>query len=210
ALGEVSVLHKTFDELIDRTVAGTDPSERASLKGDARMAELVHRALWAHVVAPEEDLVYVHGATRYRVARGRVAASVADLRGPPRYGQGRESVAQRLASLVLAQMERRGASPDDRELNAVARAKPVRQMLDAIWPKLTPEQVLLRLLSDPAFLAATADGLLSAAEQETLLWSKPYRSVRAARWSAADVVLLDELSGLIDRPSSLSHLMIDE
>jgi DNA helicase IV len=32
----------------------------------------------------------------------------------------------------------------------------------------------------------------------------------AARWSAADAALLDELAGLIDRTPSLSHLMIDE
>ncbi len=107
-------------------------------------------------------------------------------------------------------MERRGATPDDRELAAVARAKPVRQLLDAVWPKLSPEQVLFRLLSDPGYLATAADGKFTAAEQATLLWAKPYRSTKSARWSAADAVLLDELAGLIDRTPSLSHVMVDE
>jgi DNA helicase IV len=107
-------------------------------------------------------------------------------------------------------MERRGASPDDRELNAVARSKPVRQLLDAVWPKLSPEQVLFRLLSDPEYLAVAADGQFTRAEQATLLWAKPYRSPKSAKWSAADTVLLDELAGLIDRTPSLSHVMVDE
>ncbi len=210
ALGEVSVLQKTIDELIDRPVTGTDAVAAARLKGDARMAEVLRRALWSQVGEPDGDFVYVHGATRYRVARGRVAQTVADLRGGTRYGPGRDGVAQRLANLVLAQMERRGATPDDRDLNAVARSKPVRLLLEAVWPKLSPEQVLFRLLSDRAYLATAATGQLTAAEQETLLWPKPYRSVKSASWSAADAVLLDELAGLIDRTPSLSHLMVDE
>ena len=210
ALGEVSVLQKTIDELIDRPVTGTDPPDAARLKGDARMAEVLRQALWGHIAEPADDFVYVHGATRYRVARGRVAQTVADLRGGARYGPGRDGVAQRLANLVLAQMERRGATPDDRELNAVARSKPVRQQLDAVWPKLTPEQVLFRLLSDPEYLAVAAQGQFDAAEQATLRWAKPYRSAKSAKWTAADAVLLDELAGLIDRTPSLSHVMVDE
>jgi DNA helicase IV len=210
ALGEVSVLQKTIDELIDRPVTGTDTPDTARLKGDARMAEVLRRALWGHVTEPDADFVYVHGATRYRVARSRVAQTVAELRGGPRYGSGRDGFAQRVANLVLTQMERRGATPDDRELRTVARSKPVGQLLDAVWPKLSPEQVLFRLLSDPGYLSAAAEGGFTAAEQATLLWARPYRSAKSAKWSAADAVLLDELAGLIDRPPSLSHIMVDE
>ncbi len=174
------------------------------------MAEVLRRALWAHVTEPAEDLVHVQGSTRYRVARGRVAQILGEVRGGTRYGPGRDGVAQRLAHLVLAQMERRGATPDDRELATVARSIPVRRLLDAVWPKLTPEQVLFRLLSDPAILTAAAGSDFTPAEQAALLWRKPYRSARSAKWSAADGVLLDELAGLIDRTPSLSHVMVDE
>ena len=210
ALGEVSVLQKTIDELIDRPVTGTDEPGTARLKGDARMAEVLRRALWLHVTEPGEDFVYVRGGTRYRVAASRIAAIVADLRDGTRYGPGREGVAQRLASLVLRQMERRGATPDDRDLAVVARSQPVRRLLDGVWPRLTPEQVLHRLLSDPQWLTAAAPGQLTGAEQAALGWPKPYRSAKSARWSAADTVLLDELAGLIDRTPSLSHVMVDE
>jgi DNA helicase IV len=211
ALGEVSVRQKTIEDLFERAATGTDPAETVRLKGDARMAELLRRALWLHVREPDDDLVYLQGSTRYRVDRGRIARIVADARDAgTRYAPGRETVAQRLAHLVLVQMERRGATPDDRDHAAVARSRPVKQVLEAVWPRLTPEQVLFRLLSDREFLAVAGDGLLPDAEQVALRWAKPYRSVRSARWSAADVVLLDELAGLFDRTASLSHLVVDE
>jgi DNA helicase IV len=210
ALGEVSVLQKTIDELIDRPATGVDAPEAARLKGEARMAEVLRRALWAHIGEPADDFVYVHGASRYRVARGRIAQMMADLREANRYGPGRDAIAQRLANLVLAQMERRGATPDDRELATVARSRPVRQLLDAVWPRVTPEQVLFRVLSDPGYLAEAAGGRFTPEEQATLRWPKPYRSAKSARWSTADAVLLDELAGLIERTPSLSHVMVDE
>ncbi|WP_034593207.1 HelD family protein [Hamadaea tsunoensis] len=209
ALGEVSVAQKTVEELIDRPATAVDGPATLVVKGDARMAEVVRRALWSHVGEPAEDLVYVHGSTRYRVGQGRMTQIVAEM-SQMRYAAGREGSAKRIAGLVVMQMERRGATPDDREVAAVARSKPVKAVLDEVWPKLTPEQVLFRLLSDAGFLAACADGVLTADEQAALLWPKAYRSVKSARWSAADAVLLDELAGLFDRVPSLSYLMIDE
>jgi DNA helicase IV len=210
ALGEMTVAQKTIDELLDRPVTSTDTPAAARLKGDARMAALLRRALWAHVTTPVDDLVYVHGSTRYRVDRGRVAHIVDELRDGPRYAAGRDSLAQRLASLILMQMERRGASPDDREAAAVARSKPIKAVVDEVWPKLTPEQVLHRLWSQPDFLTATAGDDLTADELAALTPPKPAKSAKSARWSAADTVLLDELAGLIDRAPSLSHVMVDE
>jgi DNA helicase IV len=209
-LGEVSVVQETVDELIDRPVTGADPEDTARLKGDVRMAEVLRHALWSHVRAPDSDLVYIRGATRYRVARGAVSRVVNDLRAASRYAPGRDGVAQRLASLVLMQMERRGATPDDRDLSTVARSAPVKQLLDTIWPKLSPEQVLFRLLSDADFLAASAVDRFTPAEQAALMWPKPYRSTKSARWTTADVALLDELANLLDHTPSLSHIVVDE
>ncbi|GAA4929086.1 HelD family protein [Actinoplanes utahensis] len=210
ALGEVAVRQRTVEELVGRTVTSTDTAEVARLKGDPRMAEMLRRALWRHVGEPSDDLVYAQGATRYRVAQARLAELVFQQKGSARYGTGRAGLAQRVANLVLMQMERRGATPDDRDLAVVSRSKPVRALLDAIWPKLTPEQVLFRLLADADVLAEAAEDLFTAEEQAALRWSRPYRSARSAKWSAPDAVLLDELSDLIDRVPSLSHLMIDE
>src|SRR5215813_14659617 len=72
------------------------------------------------------------------------------------------------------------------------------------------QQVLFRLYSQPSFLAESAEGDLSQAEQQLLTWAKPYRSWKSAQWSAADGVLLDELADLIERGPSFGHLVVDE
>ena len=59
-------------------------------------------------------------------------------------------------------------------------------------------------------LAEHAGGLLTPAEQELLLWPAPPRSKGAAKWSAADLVLLDELADLLERTPSLGHVVLDE
>ncbi|MEU4232152.1 AAA family ATPase [Nonomuraea sp. NPDC026600] len=209
ALGEVKVDQTTVAGLLGEHATPEDPMVSA-LKGDARMAAVLERALWLHIVKPEEGVVYSKGAYRFRVADYEVREMVASLRGTTRYGPGRAALAQRLAHMVLVRMEQRGESPDDRVQDAVARSKPVKQLVDVVWPKLVPQQVLFKLLSDPDFLAKAAKSDLSPEEQETLLWRKPYRGWKSAKWSAADAALLDELGDLIERTPSLGHLIVDE
>ncbi|WP_433515001.1 HelD family protein [Nonomuraea sp. CA-143628] len=209
ALGEVKVDQTTVAGLLGEHATPEDPMVSA-LKGDARMAAVLERALWLHIVKPEEGVVYSKGAYRFRVADYEVREIVASLRGTTRYGPGRAALAQRLAHMVLVRMEQRGESPDDRVQDAVARSKPVKQLVDAVWPKLVPQQVLFKLLSDPEFLAKAAKTDLSPDKQQMLLWQKPYRGWKSAKWSAADAALLDELGDLIERTPSLGHLVVDE
>ncbi|WP_327089077.1 AAA family ATPase [Nonomuraea sp. NBC_01738] len=210
ALGEVKVDQTTVADLLGAFDAPEEP-EVAALKGDARMATVLERALWMHIVKPEEGLVYTRGVNRFRVADYEVREMVASLRGTTRYAPGRAALAQRLAHQVLVRMEQRGDSPDDRVQDAVARSKPVKALVDAVWPKLTPAQVLFKLLSDPEFLAAAcAKSDISPDEQERLLWRKPYRGWKSAKWSAADAALLDELGDLMERTSTIGHLVVDE
>ncbi|MDF5757823.1 AAA family ATPase [Spongiactinospora sp. TRM90649] len=209
ALGEVKVEQTTIGGIVGEHAAPEDPAV-AALKGDARMAAVLERALWLHIAKPTEGVLYTRGASRFRVPDYEVREIVASLRGTTRYGPGRAALAQRLAHAVLVRMEQRGESPDDRVQDAVARSKPVKQILDAVWPKVTPEQVLHRLLSDPAFLAAAARSALETDELELLPWAKPPRSWKSARWSAADAALMDELADLIERTPSLGHVVVDE
>ena len=94
--------------------------------------------------------------------------------------------------------------------DAVARSREVRRYCDSVWPALAPPRVLHRLLSSAEFLAECASGVLSDAAQAALLWAPPPRTAGAARWSAADAVLLDELADLLERTPSLGHVVLDE
>ncbi|MGI5162837.1 HelD family protein [Spirillospora sp. CA-253888] len=209
ALGEVRVDQATIEDLLGAP-ATAEPAATAALKGEARMADVLRKALWRHINKPEEGLVVTQGAARFRLADHEVREIAAALRGTARYGNGREMFAQRLAHQILVRMEQRGYAVDDRDQDRVARSRPVKQVVDQVWPKLTAEQVLFRLLSDADFLRTAAKGVLEEDEQAALLWAKPPRSHRSAKWTSADRALLDELTDLVDRTPSLGHLVVDE
>ncbi|MER6697381.1 UvrD-helicase domain-containing protein [Streptomyces fimicarius] len=213
ALGELEVKQATVDDLV-RTgveVRGEDEAATAVVKGDARMAEVLRRAVRSHVTAPAEPVVVVRGSRRWRVPVYEIQEMVDELLARDmRYGAAHEALPQRIAHAVLVRMEEAGEAPDDRVQNAVARNPAVKAAVKAVWPPVDPAKLVLRLLSDAEFLAAHADGLLSEDEQKRLLWAKPARSVKSAKWSAADAVLIDEAGDLIARTHSLGHVVLDE
>ncbi|GAB2753590.1 HelD family protein [Streptomyces bullii] len=212
ALGELTVEQATVADLVGHVeVRGTDDAAAALVKGDARMAEVLRRALYAHVTVPTEPVVVVRGSRRWRVPAYELQDIVRELldRGI-RYGAAREALPQRIAHAVLVQMERSGEAPDDRVQDAVARNSAVKAAVKAIWPAVDPAKLVLRLLSDPDFLAEHADGLLTEEERKAILWTKPARSVKSAKWSPADAVLIDEATDLVQRTPSLGHVVLDE
>jgi DNA helicase IV len=213
ALGEIDATQSTIEELVSERwpVRGEDSATAATLKGDARLAEVLRRALWSHVQTPTEGLVVPRGARRWRVAAYEVEELVASLRERGvRYGAARAMVPQSLAHRVLVKMEISGDSPDDRVQDAVARSRPVKEYANQLWPAVLPARLVWRLLADAEFLEAAADGILDADEQAMLRWPKPPRSPGTARWSLADAVLLDEAADLVERTPSLAHIVADE
>ncbi|MER6217955.1 AAA family ATPase [Streptomyces sp. NPDC001674] len=214
ALGELEVQQATVDDLVAREgleVRGSDPAETAVVKGDARMAEVLRRAVRSHVTAPVEPLMVVRGSRRWRVPAYELEEIVTELQNRDiRYGAAREALPRRIAHAVLVRMEQAGEAPDDRVQDAVARNAAVKAAVKAVWPLVEPAKLVLRLLSDPEFLAEHAEGVLTEEEQKLLLWPKPFRSVRSAKWSAADLVLIDEAADLVERTHSLGHVVVDE
>lgn len=214
ALGELEVKQATVDDLVAREgleVRAADAAETAVVKGDARMAEVLRRAVRSHVGTPVEPLVVVRGSRRWRVPAYELEEIVSELLDRDiRYGAARDALPQRIAHTVLVRMEQAGEAPDDRVQDAVARNPAVKAAVREIWPAVEPAKLVLRLLSDAEFLAAHADGLLSDDEQKLLLWPKPFRSVKSAKWTAADLVLIDEAADLVERTHSLGHVVLDE
>ncbi|MFF0725702.1 HelD family protein [Streptomyces sp. NPDC004134] len=211
-LGELDVKQATVAELVAHVdVRGADPAPVARLKGDARMAEVLRRAVRAGVTMPVEPVVVVRGSRRWRVPAYEVEELVRELLARDiRYNSAREALPQRIAHAVLVRMERAGEAPDDRVQDAVARNAAVKAAVKGIWPAVDPVKLVLRLLSDAGFLAAHAEGVLDADEQRLLLWEKAPRGVRSARWSAADAVLIDEARDVVERTPSLGHVVLDE
>lgn len=214
ALGELEVKQATVDDLVARDgleASGTDPAGTAVVKGDARMAQVLRRAVASHVTHPTEPLMVVRGSRRWRVPAYEIAEMVEELQNRDiRYGAAREALPRRIAHAVLVRMEQAGEAPDDRVQDAVARGAAVKAAVKEIWPPVDPAKLVLRLLSDPDFLALHAADVLTADEQKLLLWPKPFRGVKSAKWSAADLVLIDEAADLVERTPSLGHVVLDE
>jgi hypothetical protein len=212
ALGEIDVTQTTVGELVGSApVRGTDDEATAIVKGDARMAEVLRRALWASVRAPAAAVVLPRGSRRWRVAAWEIEELVHELRHRGvRYGAARELLEHRIAHVILTRMEAAGEACDDRTHEAVRRSRPVRAAVNAIWPKADPVRLVFGLLSSAAALGEAAEGVLTAAEQAVIVWPAAPRGPGSARWSAADLVLIDEARDLITRTPSLAHVVVDE
>ncbi|MFE4976679.1 HelD family protein [Kitasatospora sp. NPDC056651] len=212
ALGELEVAQATVQQLVGHVeVRGEDGPEAARLKGDARMAEVLRRAVRSGITLPAEPCVVVRGSRRWRVPAYELVEIIEELKGREvRYGAARDALPQRIAHAVLLKMEQGGEAPDDRVQDAVARNAAVKAVVKECWPAVDPAKLVLRLLSDPEFLAECADGVLTPEEQLAVLWPKPGRSVKTARWTPADAVLVDEATDLVQRTPSLGHVVLDE
>jgi DNA helicase IV len=211
-LGEVDVQQVTVAELVESVpVRRMDPPEIAMLKGDARMAEVIRRAIWSHVKPPAEAIVIPRGSRRWRIPAHRLATAVDALRTRgDAYATGRALLPQRIAHLVLTRLEAGGEITDDRVQNTIARSRPVRDFVDDVWPAVDPVRIVMRLLSDPELLASAAGGLLDPHEQQLVRWDRPARGPKSAPWSHADAVLIDEARSVLERTPSYGHVVLDE
>jgi DNA helicase IV len=219
-LGEVDVDQTTVAELTSRVpVRGTDRSDLAVLKGDARMAEVLRRALWGSIVKPSDSIQLPLAGRKYRIPVERLKRYVDDLRRGGRtdddlqllhYAAARERLALLLAEDARRQKEANGGSPTDAETRRAARSAEVRAFCDEVWPARDAAGLVFALFTDERLLARAARGILDDAEQAALRWDPAPRSVRTAPWTEADAVLVDEAAGLLERTGGYGHVVLDE
>jgi hypothetical protein len=219
-LGEVDVEQTTVAQLTARVpVRAVDRPDVAVLKGAARMAEVLRRALWGEIAKPVESVQVPLDGRRHRIPVERLKRYVDDLRRRSRtggdqqllhYAAGRERLAMLLAEDARRQKEEAGGSPTDAETRRAARSAEVRAFCDQVWPARDAAAVLCGLWSDPGRLARAARGILDDVAQALLRWPVPPRSVRTAPWTEADAVLVDEVAGLLERTPGYGHVVLDE
>jgi DNA helicase IV len=215
-LGEVDVEQTTVADLTARVpVRGVDAPEVAVLKGDARMAEVLRRALWGGITKPADSLQVPLAGRKYRITVERLKRYVDDLRrggvaDELHYAAARERLAMRIAEDARRQKENAGGSPTDAETRRTARSAEVRGFLDEVWPAHDAQGLVAALFTDTDLLTRAARGVLDENEQAALLWPAAPRSLRSAPWTAADAVLVDEVAGLLERTPGYGHIVLDE
>jgi DNA helicase IV len=216
SLGEVASTQLTLEGLAGTrySVRAEESAALARLKGDARMAAVVRRAVLAQITRPTEDLRI---PTRY----GAVivpAAHLAELveAGMARQGRVRdyrEVLRRRIVGLAWGrQVAKPTATVTDRlgfETDAGG-APELKAALDRMWPTVSAAGVLRRLYGHgPTRVAATA-GLLSTQERDALARSASGR-IAVEPWTRADLALLDEAEDVILGVSQrYGHVVVDE
>ncbi|HVU93208.1 MAG TPA: AAA family ATPase [Jatrophihabitans sp.] len=213
SLGEGGITQSTIGGLLGWTARASEPVEVAVLKGDARLADVLRRAVLAHVAKPADDVVAIIGTKRYRVGAHHLRRYVDDARralgAGLRWSTARERLRMQVAEDVRRQREDAGGAPSDAETAKVARSAAVKQWVDAVWPELSAPSLLARLYAEPEFLERCSRGTLTDAERALLYRAAP-RSVRSIRWTPADTVLLDELDALLTGTETFVHAVVDE
>jgi DNA helicase IV len=216
ALGESGITQSTVDDLVSPTPArGAEDVATATLKGDARMAGLLRRAVLSHVGRPETGVLAIVGTRRYRVQLERARRYIDDTRrsllsGELKWQSGRARLQNLIAQDVRRQREDAGGAPSDTETNKLARSASVREFVDQVWPVIEPRALLARLYTEPEFLHRCAGDTLTEAERAALGWAHAPKTARTAKFSPADLVLLDEIAGLLVTTDSYVHVVVDE
>jgi DNA helicase IV len=206
--------------------------DAARLKGDARMARLLARAV-ADRERPLRRAVEVSFGPRVLRITPEISAQVVGTskRRPGPHNLRRRTVEALLWRALLEQAAPAdgAAEPDgaDESLSAdelgqaVRRQPAVIEALERMWPLLSPQQ-LLHDLFGAAPLIDLAAGKLLTPEERRLLWRPRAADVSGVRWTDADVPLLDEARALLgpprrrpaldgeDQVRTYGHVVVDE
>ncbi|WP_246017555.1 HelD family protein [Micromonospora pisi] len=210
ALGEVDIAQRTLDDLLARhPVQAVDSDRAAAVKHDVRMAHVLRRALHAKIRTPTEPLVVPDGSYRWRVSTEALRRLVEEVRQADLpYGLGRERLRTRIVGRLQRHAETREA-PGPGWVRRMSHCRPVNDLLAQVWPAVRAEELVAGLLGDPETLAEAADGVLDEQERAAITWTAP-RTAKRARWTAADLILIDEAAGLVERPDGFGHIVVDE
>ncbi len=220
SLGESAVVQTTIEDLLGARypVRATEDPTVSRLKGDARMAEVVGRAL-AHLIKPPTDDIDLHLPWgRVHLAAADIATAVAAATARTLdFNAAREVfrslIARRVEALLLPQF--RGEAPAGSDFIADARANDdIKRMITRAWPTASAPALVRRLLTNRRALAAAADGILDPDERELLHRPSASRAGTKAgtdEWTSADIPLLDEVDARIGGVrATYGHIVVDE
>jgi len=213
SLGETSATQTTVDGLLALRfrVVDEDPIAVAAIKGDARMAEVVARGAADAVRPPADGLTLRFRTRRLALAADDVRALVeaARRRDAPVATQRerfRQSLVRKAYELYTGGV---AIELDEGDFGAglLADAES-RRAIDGCWRTVSPVALVRSLLTQRAFLARAADGVLTEHEQRVLLRRRP-KSGDA--WTADDLPLLDEAEAVVKgAPRRFGHVVVDE
>jgi DNA helicase IV len=224
SLGETGVVLSTVSGLVPEIRAAENgPVDVARLKGDARMAKVVARAVRTRQRALAHDVAIPYGALLLRLSREDSRRIVDMVRRRPGSHNARRRLVESAVAQLLADRARQTqqtlgtgvpsqvtAFPgyeDPSELpedefdfedfsRKVRRVPELAEALDRMWPRLSPHELLHDLFGALPLIAAASRGVLSADEQSLLRRPRSV-SFDDVAWTPADAALVDEARHLL-------------
>jgi DNA helicase IV len=224
SLGETGVTLSTVSGMVPEIrVRATEPAEVARLKGDARMAKVVARAIRTRQRPLATEAVIPYGALLLRLTVADTQEIIQATRRRPGTHNARRRLVTQAVVRVLADRARQtqqtlgnGSSAtitgfpgyeDPSELaeeefdlddfsRKLQRVPQFVEALDRVWPRLSPHELLHDLYGAQALIAAAARNLLSD-EEQALLRRPRSSSFEEVPWTAADAALIDEARHLL-------------
>ncbi|GAA0919242.1 HelD family protein [Nonomuraea longicatena] len=197
SLGETDVLLSTVGELYPGlTATRRDRPEVAAVKGDARMAEVIARAVRDRQRVPRKAVQLPLGRYTLTIEPGMLdAARNKAIRSRRPHNAARAVFVRSLLNALARQSAKkigRGLIDDDElaDLREDLRTEPVvRNALNRFWPYLTPQRLLLGLYGSAERLGYAA-AMLTPRERDLL-------RREGGEWTESDVPLLDEAAELL-------------
>jgi DNA helicase IV len=206
SLGEEAVVQVTITDLVPSVRVRAEESIAVQrVKGDARMATVIERALAQRRGVVRETAHVRIGTTRVAVTPDDLAAMVSEqvAREVP-YKVARAALRTRMVSFVHRRHGMLAADPEGVR-RTIRSAPALVAALDAAWPAVSASALVRDLFADPTRLAAAAVDVLDTDEQALL--ARPAR----APWAAGDLALLDEATALLEgHTSTYGHIVADE
>ncbi|MFE1882339.1 HelD family protein [Streptomyces diastatochromogenes] len=224
-LGSSGVTMLDLPALWSGGTAGRDSHPVALIKSDVRMSRVLRRAVDNLTTVTAERLEALVGGPvfTFELRRREVELPVAELAdivaaalsGDSPYHVRRERCVQQVVQHFTQAYVSLLPGPADTDYFAdIRQLRPVTRLMRRIAPELSAHDVLRRLLSGAAALAAAADGILTPAEQTALVTDQDgsTHARSGAEPSLEDLVCLDELEFLLSgRPERIyGHVVVDE
>ena len=227
SLGEAGVDQVVLADLVPNVeFAGradvNESSLTARVKGDARMSDLIDRAITGRERPLRDDVVVPFRSGYVRLRADDTARIVRQARRRfRRHNTARKWVEGEVWASMAATWGYGDASP--RDVRSEVRSLPqIREALERIWPVLTPAELLHDLFGSTGLLRLAAEGVLEDREYKALYRPRS-PSVHDVRWTAADVALLDDAREVLgpkpgkngridefDEIRTFGHIVIDE
>jgi DNA helicase IV len=221
SLGEAGIDQVVLSDLVnDVRFGAADDARVTKVKGDARMAAVIAKAVRDRERPLRKDVLVPFGTQYLRL---RVADSERIVQAARRRYRRHNAARRFVENEVFAALAESSHDPLSADLvrERARNTEEARELLERIWPVLTPAQLLRDLFGSKPLLKLAAGKRLS--EDEYLALHRDRQGVLSeVRWSAADAPLLDEARALLgprpragkindeDEIRTYGHVIIDE